>query len=102
MEKVIKILKERILDINIYKEDMNDSGVGPEGSYAGVIISGNEAQTIIDSYDRLKAAFERRLFDKELELTGLAYSEKQITAALNHLRLEAGLLPDQQNGGTEG
>lgn len=67
-------------------------------SEAGLIITLEEASKIVDfvdSYDRLKEAFERRLFDRELELTGLACSDKQIVAALNHLRREAGLLPEK-------
>lgn len=51
MEKIIKNLKERIKTIKRYKADMEGASWNYE---EGIIISGNEAQTIVDYYEKIK------------------------------------------------
>lgn len=92
MEKIINQLKAVI---NL-RESLADH-IDIDDRKQGVPISQREAQTIIDSYDRLKAAFEKLLSAHEAKI----FNELMRKETGLYYRKQAGLLPDQKKGGED-
>lgn len=86
------VIKEIQHQIDIDKQYGSAADYKSFNSKQGILLTRNEAQTIIDSYDLLKAAFEELLANAGEQ--GIYYTKQW--------RCRAGLLPDQQKGGTAG